>query len=259
MALTVLAILGVESGRAPIARAATGMPDFRVALREIWQEDEARRFTLFVFVSMLAYSAQDLILEPFAGTVFGMTPGESTRLAGIQHSGVLLGMLLVAAVGSGLRQSSPARLRIWTVGGCIASALALAGLTLGGQLYETWPLAINVFLLGVANGAFAVAAIASMMNLAGNGTARREGLRMGLWGAAQAIAFAIGGFLGTAAIDITRSIVSDAAVAYGLVFAGEAALFLFAAWLGADRRMARQGSQAPGFGHVAMASLLNDR
>jgi MFS transporter, BCD family, chlorophyll transporter len=35
---------------------------------------------------------------------------------------------------------------------------------------------------------FAVAAIGSMMALAGEGRGRREGTRMGLWGAAQAIA-----------------------------------------------------------------------
>ena len=51
------------------------MEDFR----EICREPQARRFAIFIFVSMLAYSAQDLILEPFAGSVFGMTPGQSMR------------------------------------------------------------------------------------------------------------------------------------------------------------------------------------
>ena len=54
---------------------------------EIWRETQARRFAIFIFVSMLAYSAQDLILEPFAGAVFGMTPGETTRLAGYPAHG----------------------------------------------------------------------------------------------------------------------------------------------------------------------------
>ena len=39
---------------------------------------------------------------------------------------------------------------------------------------------------------FAVAAIGSMMSLAGSGSKRREGTRMGLWGAAQAIAAGFG-------------------------------------------------------------------
>ena len=40
-----------------------------------------------------------------------------------------------------------------------------------------------------ANGAFAIAAIGSMMALVGGRAKAREGTRMGLWGAAQAIGF----------------------------------------------------------------------
>ncbi len=264
--ITLFAIRGIEgnttqdSPSEPHPEDATGMPDFGVALREIWQERQARQFTVFVFVSMLAYSAQDLILEPFAGTVFGMTPGESTQLAGIQHGGVLLGMLLVALSGSLLKLNSVAHLRRWTVGGCLASGLALLGIASGGGFSEQWPLAANVFALGVANGAFAVAAIASMMNLAADGRARREGLRMGLWGAAQAIAFALGGFLGTVAIDITRQFVAEPATAYALVFSAEAVLFLWAARLGsAVRNPQANYAPAPAFGEVAVVSLLNER
>ena len=46
-----------------------------------------------------------------------------------------------------------------------------------------WPLKATVAVLGASNGAFAIAAIASMMRLAGEGRASREGVRMGLWGA----------------------------------------------------------------------------
>ena len=34
---------------------------------------------------MLAYSSSDLILEPFTGLVFELTPGQSTQLAGLQQ------------------------------------------------------------------------------------------------------------------------------------------------------------------------------
>jgi len=235
---------------------------FRVALREVWQEPDARRFTLFVFVSMLAYSAQDLILEPFAGTVFGMTPGASTQLAGVQHGGVLLGMLLVAATTLVRRNASPTVLRAWNVGGCLASALALVAIAWGGSRAEAWPLAGNVFVLGLANGAFAVAAIASMMTLAGQGAARREGLRMGLWGAAQAIAFAVGGFLGTVAIDVSRALIADTATAYAWVFGAEAGLFILAAMIGMRLRAAGTSGtrdRTPSFGDVAMVEVLDAR
>lgn len=267
--ITLLALRGLEgapgtpAATAEADGAASAGPRFGPALREVWQEGDARRFTIFVFVSMLAYSAQDLILEPYAGTVFGMTPGQSTQLAGVQHGGVLLGMLLVAVTGSVLRHSATRLLRWWTVGGCAVSALALFGIAYGGQLAASWPLRGNVFLLGCANGAFAVAAIASMMTLAGRGRARREGLRMGLWGGAQAIAFGLGGFLGTVAIDVARQFLDDPAHAYAIVFSGEAVLFLYAAVLGLSVRLADANTTTdtatPSFGEVAMTEVLQGR
>ena len=43
-----------------------------------------------------------------------------------------------------------------------------------------------------------------MMTLAGDGKKEREGTRMGLWGAAQAIAAGFGGLLGTILVDMMR-------------------------------------------------------
>jgi BCD family chlorophyll transporter-like MFS transporter len=237
--VALLAVRGVEGrpvspGAAseltlPSQQAAPYRTPFRAALAQVWGESQARLFTIFVFVSMLAYSAQDLILEPFAGTVFGYTPGESTQLAGLQHGGVFAGMLLVALMGSVFGGRQIGSLKVWTVGGCIASALALFGLAAGGFMAGDWPLRETVFALGVANGAFAVAAIASMMSLAGAGGAGREGVRMGLWGAAQAIAFGLGGFAGTVAIDVTRAFIASPGFAYALVFACEGVLFVVSA------------------------------
>jgi BCD family chlorophyll transporter-like MFS transporter len=231
--LTLLAVWKVEGVRArPAPAEAAARARFREALAQVWAEPRARRFTVFVFVSMLAYSAQDLILEPFAGIVFGLSPGQSTSLSGIQHAGVLAGMILVAVAGSngGRRLGS---LRAWTIGGCLASAGALLGLTAAACVGPPWPLRPAVLTLGLANGAFAIAAIGSMMGLAGAGRAAREGVRMGLWGAAQAVAFALGAFAGTVAVDLVRQVVAAPATAYGLVFAGQAILFLVSAGLAA--------------------------
>jgi len=230
-ALSLVAVWNVEGPAGGGLHAVpAAKPAFAEALRQVWAEPQARRFAIFVFVSMLAYSAQDLILEPFAGSVFGYTPGESTRLAGLQHAGVLAGMILVAIAASGLRRGT---LRAWTIAGCIGSAAALASLALAGIAGPSWPLRVSVVALGLANGAFAVAAIGSMMGLADSGRESREGVRMGLWGAAQAIAFGLGGFLGTAASDLARYVLGEPGVAYATVFAGEAVLFLVAAVLAA--------------------------
>jgi MFS transporter, BCD family, chlorophyll transporter len=240
--LTLFAVAGLE-GRgapdvaAPLPPARDIKPPFRIALAEVWAEPQARRFTIFVFVSMLAYSAQDLILEPFAGLVFGLTPGETTRLSGLQHAGVFCGMVVVAIAASGRQRFGS--LRTWTIGGCLVSALALAMLAVAGVVGPAWPLRATVGMLGVANGAFAVAAIGSMMMLADRGRSARAGVRMGMWGCAQAIAFGAGGFAGTVAVDAARHWIAVPGPAYALVFAAEAMLFAVAAKLAATAIVAR--------------------
>jgi BCD family chlorophyll transporter-like MFS transporter len=204
---------------------------FAAVARALWADPRARGFTLFVFASMTAYNLQDLILEPFAGHVFGMTVGESTALGGMHHAGALTGMLavLMADTLRPFRLAVP--IRAWIGGGCVVSGLALLGLALGAQAPGAWPLAANVFALGLANGVFAVAAVGAMMGLAREGEPAREGARMGVFGAAQAIGFGIGSFAGTALADLFRAASGSDALGYGAVFALESLIFLAAALL----------------------------
>ncbi len=231
LALTIVAVFRVEKrgAAAPVARGSAPAVSFRESLADAWADPPARLFTIFVFVSMLGYSMQDLILEPFAGLVFGMTPGETTSLSGIQNAGVFIGMVLVGVVGSLLSRRVPAILGYFTVGGCVMSAAALAALSMAAATGPGWPLTANVLALGFANGMFAVAAIASMMALAGAAGRSRAGLRMGLWGAAQGIAFGLGGFAGTVAVELLRSSGGSVPFAYGSVFFLEGLIFLAAA------------------------------
>ncbi len=227
LVVTTLAVFRVEPPRGIGVAPVQARTPFREALRQVWAEPEARLFTLFVFVSMLAYSAQDLILEPFAGSVFGLSLGETTQLASVQHGGVLLGMI-VLAVASGVFGARLGPMRNWAVGGCIAAALTALGVVGAAVTGPGWPLQTTYFLLGIANGVFAAAAIASMMQMVGRGREQREGVRMGLWGAAQAIAFGLGGLVGAAATDIARWALGSVPQAYAVVFAGDALLFLAA-------------------------------
>jgi MFS transporter, BCD family, chlorophyll transporter len=204
---------------------------FRQALAEVWADGDARRFSIFIFISMFAFSSQDLILEPFAGIVFGYSLGQTTSLSGVQHSGVLMGMLLVAICGSSRLRAYCGSLRLWMIYGCVASGVAMLGLAIGSMVGPEWPLRFNVFLLGLANGAFSIAAIASMMRLAVAGGAGKEGVRIGLWGGAQAIAFGVGGLLGAAASDVARALMESQSVAYASVFSIESGLFIASAYL----------------------------
>src|SRR5262249_50324148 len=155
---------------------------FREELSEIWRERQARRFAIFILISMLAYSAPDLILEPFAGAVFGMTPGETTRLAGYQHTGTMIGMVLVPLLHRLIPAWRP-RPTPWIVGGCIASALGLLNIAFASAVGPGWPIRASFLAMGITSGLYSIAVIGAMMNLVGAGHRNREGTRMGLWGA----------------------------------------------------------------------------
>lgn len=229
--LSVIAMVGVERPHTAPTVADHPAPSFAAALAEIWADPEHRRFTLFVFLSMLAYAMQDLILEPFSGLRFAMTPGQSTQMSSVQHGGVLLGMVLAGVGGSAFGARDATTLIRWIVGGCVGSALALSGLVLAARFGPGWPIVGTIFLLGFANGVFAVAAIGRMMALAGAGGASRAGLRMGVWGAAQAIAFGLGGLIGAVAVDVAEVLTGSVPESFMLVFGAEAVLFLCAATL----------------------------
>ena len=230
--VSVLAVWGIERehSKAKPSQSTTEKPKFSTALSSVWQDSDARNFAIFIFISMLGYSAQDLILEPFAGLVFNFTPGQSTSLSGTQNMGVLLGMILVGAAATWFGRANGLALRNWSVAGCLGSALALAALVAAARFGPAWPLKPTVFALGFANGVFAVAAIGSMFSAA-MGHKSQEGVRMGLFGASQAIAFGAGGFVGTVLADLLKFFTQSNAISYGVVFGLEAALFIAAAMM----------------------------
>ncbi len=232
--LSALALLGLEGRPSPVAagrEAAAPHAAFGAALRQVWAEGPVRRFTLFVFASMLAYGSQDLVLDPFAGRVLGLTPGDTTRLSGLQHGGALVGMLAVALLGALWGRRRPGLLHGCAVAGCLLSALVLAGLASSGTLGAPVPLRPAVALLGFGNGTFAVAAVGAMMTLAGQGARGRAGVRMGVWGAAQALAFGAGALLGPGLVEGGTALMGAPAPAYAAVFLVQAFLFLLSARL----------------------------
>jgi len=192
-------------------------PALGPALRATWADPAAKAFTGFVFLSILAFYLSELILEPFAGHIHGLTPDESTKLSGGKDGAALLGMIAAGALST-LGFGS---LRLWAGTGCVISAAGLVGLGANA------PLVPFTVILGLGNGLFVVGAIGSMMRLAAANKGA-TGTRMGVFGAAQAVAAGLAGLIATGTLDIARIALPDTA-AYGVVFALEAVLFLAAA------------------------------
>jgi BCD family chlorophyll transporter-like MFS transporter len=262
MIVTLCAVWRLEAAGTPTLAEPSGAAatqSYATALRQVWAEPQARQFAIFIFVSMLGYSSEELILDPFSAFAFGYTPGQSTQLSGSLHAGVFCGMLLVAFAASLPRRFRFPVLQSWMVIGCMASALSLASLAGLATHVLVLPLRPLVLLLGFANGMFAVAAIGSMMQFANLGPHGRQGTRMGVWGAAQGIAFGLGGVLASGTVDVARSLLDSPALSYGLVFCGEALLFGFAARIAfCLNRQPGRVSRMPVGRHLSMVTMKAD-
>ncbi|MEM8980534.1 MAG: BCD family MFS transporter [Pseudomonadota bacterium] len=228
--LSLLATWGIERRLGPTP--APQHQDFWPALKATWADPTAKAFTGFVFLSILAFYLSELIFEPFAGHVHGLSPEDSTKLSGGKDGAALLGMILAGALSS----FKIGTLRTWAVAGCFISALGLAAL--GMQL----PLIPATVALGFGNGLFVVGAVGSMMVLSSQQPGA-TGTRMGVFGAAQAIAAGLAGLVATGILDLSRLFLADPA-AYATVFALEAVLFCAAAVV-ALRILAPERANAP--------------
>ena len=213
-------------------------------IKKVWMEREARLFTIFIFISMGAFSMQDPILEPFAGEVFGFTVGESTKLDGFHKIGTLIGIISIVLCLSKLRIGFGSlsivkneRLgseKLWLITGCLFSALSLFIISLLALTF-TEPNLLNsvVFIFGISNGVFTAGVLGTMLHLASRGSGdNKEGTRMGIWGAAQAYATMIAVFFSTLLVDILGLVMTSLPSVYGIVFLTAASFFIASAYLG---------------------------
>ena len=217
---------------------------FLTGIKKIWMEREARLFTIFIFISMGAFSMQDPILEPFAGEVFGFAVGESTKLDGFHKIGTLIGIILIILclskfrIGFGsfsiFKNERLGSEKFWLITGCLFSALSLFIISLLGLTYRD-PGILNsvVFFFGISNGVFTAGILGTMLHLASRGSGdNNTGTRMGIWGAAQAYATMIAVFFSTVLVDILGLMMNSLPSVYGIVFLTAASFFIAAAFLG---------------------------
>ena len=217
---------------------------FLEGIKKVWMEREARLFTIFIFISMGAFSMQDPILEPFAGEVFGFAVGESTKLDGFHKIGTLIGIILIILclskfrIGFGslsfVKNERLGSEKFWLITGCLFSALSLIIISVLGLTYRD-PGILNsvVFLFGISNGVFTAGILGTMLHLASRGSGdNNTGTRMGIWGAAQAYATMIAVFFSTVLVDILGIMMNSLPSVYGIVFLTAASFFIAAAFLG---------------------------
>jgi BCD family chlorophyll transporter-like MFS transporter len=166
-------------------------PDFRQYWKSFCEGEQAVRRLIAIGLGTMAFTMEDVLLEPYGGEILGLSVGATTLLTAALAMGGLLGFGWASRVLS--RGADPLRL---------AAVGALTGLPAFLLVIFSAPLqmpslfALGTLLIGLGAGLFGHGTLTATMNLAPKS---QSGLALGAWGAVQAsgagVAVALGGIL----------------------------------------------------------------
>ena len=192
-------------------------PDFMESFKLFCNGDNAVRRLLAIGLGTMAFSMEDILLEPFGGEILGFSVAQTTYLTAILAMGGLIGFAWASQILS--RGGDPFKM---------ASRGAMIGIPAFIAVIFSAPNAsaplftVGVIFIGFGAGLFGHGTLTATMNSAPPGQA---GLALGAWGAVQAstagAAMALGGILR----DLTAQF-TDSATAYSTVYSIEVVLLL---------------------------------
>ncbi|MBX9859247.1 MAG: PucC family protein [Sphingomonas sp.] len=151
-------------------------------------EAHAIRRLVAVALGTLAFSMEDILLEPYGGQILGLSVGDTTKLTATFAGGGLLGFALASRILS--RGFDPFRMAII---GALVGIPAFAMVIAAAPLHVAWLFVVGVGLIGFGGGLFGHGTLTATMNFAPK---EHIGLALGSWGAAQATAAGVGAALG---------------------------------------------------------------
>jgi BCD family chlorophyll transporter-like MFS transporter len=230
MVLNVLALWKQEVRRprrtAPVA---VQPPTFKQSWASFSAGDFAIRRLVAVGVGTMAFSMEDVLLEPYGGQILHLTVGATTKLTATLALGGLLGFGLASRVLS--RGADPFRM---ASAGAIVGIPAFASVIFAAPLASPYPFVLGTLLIGFGAGLFGHGTLTATMNRA---PAEQRGLALGAWGAVQAsaagLAVALGGIIrdvvsGSIPHDARWAGIGAAAAGYTTVYALEIGLLVVA-------------------------------
>jgi BCD family chlorophyll transporter-like MFS transporter len=235
MFLNIIALWKQEPRGAPSRPDDPPRPAFRDAWRLFAAQPRTLRFLVAVGLGTAAFNMQDIILEPYGGSILKLPVGSTSVLTALLALGGLSAFAWAARkLAAGI---DPHRLGAL---GIVAGVAAFAAVIFSEPLQSPWLFRIGAVFIGFGGGLFAVGTLTTAMEMAnppGNRPAcATSGLVLGAWGAVQAcaggLAIGLGGALrdGVAALashGMLGEAMSGPGVGYSVVYHIEIAL-LFA-------------------------------
>ena len=188
-----LTALWKQEARSDEHRIGRSRPDiaFSDAWRMFLQGNNARRRLWVVGMGTMAFTMEDVLLEPYGGEILGLSVGMTTTLTATLAIGGLTGFAWASKVLG--RGADPFRM---AGNGALLGIPAFVAVMSAAPLQSVELFAVGTFLIGAGGGMFGHGTLTATMNLAAPGQA---GLALGAWGAVQAtmagIAMALGGVI----------------------------------------------------------------
>ena len=211
LVLNIVALWKQETRRPPRNVGGTpprARPSFLHAWRSFISGDSAIRRLSAIALGTMAFTMQDVLLEPYGGQVLDMSVAQTTLLTATLAGGGLLGFAFASRTLS--RGADPFRM---------SAAAALVGIPAfeivitAGPLHSLPLFVAGVFLLGFGSGVFGHGTLTASMRLAPR---EQIGLALGAWGAAQATAAGVGVALGGIIRDLVAALAAREMLGPGL-------------------------------------------
>ncbi len=227
VALNLLALWKQEKVR-PMTRAEreAPRPRFSDACADFMAGGQAGRLLVVVFLGTMAFSMQDVLLEPYGGEILGLSVSSTTLLTAMWAMGALAGF---AYAGQRLNRGSNAY-RLAAMG-VLAGVWAFSTVIFAAPMDSAPLFFAGAGLIGFGGGLFAVSTLMAAMSMPAKGMAGR-GLALGAWGAAQATAAGIAIALGGALRDSIGALAMTGALGEGLVTPATGYSFVYHAEIG---------------------------
>jgi MFS transporter, BCD family, chlorophyll transporter len=194
MALNIVALWKQETRDTVRMRVNRPEPDFRQAWTSFTQGGDAVRRLIAVGLGTMAFSMEDVLLEPYGGQVLHLTVSDTTKLTATLAIGGLCGFGLASRVLS--RGFDPFRMATF---GAITGVPAFILVILAAPAGSPFLFGLGTMLIGFGAGLFGHGTLTATMNLAPQS---QTGLALGAWGAVQASAAGVAVAMGGIARDL---------------------------------------------------------
>jgi BCD family chlorophyll transporter-like MFS transporter len=197
-------------------------PSFKDAWNSFMAGSSAKRRLIAVGLGTMAFSMEDVLLEPYGGQILHLPVSATTALTAALAAGGLFGFGLASRVLS--RGFDPFRMASY---GAMVGIPAFLAVIVSAPSQAPLLFALGTFFIGFGGGLFGHGTLTATMNLA---PPDQAGLALGAWGAVQAsaagIAVALGGIIrDMVAAQNIQSLFGDAA-GYAVVYTIEILLMI---------------------------------